>query len=206
MQGHIFRSADFPSYVTHVESLSKRLELDCLKYQMETVLLPWGGPCSFPVFDFPSMFHSLLDDPHCHEHLLIDWGHPSHRPHHKVGWLDDVHSAKWYVDTHHMQIKSDSNEVLCVIILFIDQTFTVDNDHQGSEHPLFTLSILPRHIHNQPWAWEPLGFIPKFEARHQPGPNMEALHLVLTCILSSLRGIQEIGGVTTTILTPSLPK
>ena len=120
MEGHTFKTADFPSYMMYVESLSKRLELDCLKYQMETIITPWGGPCTFPVFDFPSMFHSLLGDPCCCNNHLIDWEHPSHVPHHKIGLLDDVHSAKWYVDTHHMQIQSDSNEVLCGIILFID--------------------------------------------------------------------------------------
>ena len=123
---------------------------------METIITPWGGPCTFPMFDFPSMFHSLLDDPCCQDNLLIDWEHPSRIPHHKIGLLDDVHSAKWYTDTHCMQIQSDSNEVLCGIILFIDQTFMADNDHQGSECPLFTLSILPRHIHNQAWAWLPV--------------------------------------------------
>ena len=110
----------FPSYVTYVESLPQRLELNSLKYQMETIILPWGGPCTFPVFNFPSIFHHLLDNPHCHKHLLIDWEHPSCCPHHKIGWLDDVHSAKWYADTHHMQIQSNSNEVLCGIILFIE--------------------------------------------------------------------------------------
>ena len=84
MQGHIFRTADFPSYMTYVEPLSQRLELNCLKYQMETIIPPWGGPCTFPVFDFPSMFHSLLDDPCYHNTLLIDWEHPSHVPCHKI--------------------------------------------------------------------------------------------------------------------------
>ena len=95
MEGHTFKTAAFPSYMTYVESLSKRLELDCLKYKMETIIAPWGGPCTFPVFNFPSMFHSLLDDPCCWDNLLIDWEHPSHVPHHKIGLLDDVHSAKW---------------------------------------------------------------------------------------------------------------
>ena len=196
IEGHTFKTADFPLYMAYVESLSKRLELDCLKYQMETIIAPWGGPCTFPVFNFPLMFHSLLDDPCCRDNLLIDWEHPSRVPHHKIGLLDDVHSAKWYVDTHHMQIQSDSNEVLCGIILFIDQTFTAENDHQGSECPLFTLSILPRHICNQAWASHSLGFMPKFESHHSCGQNMQALHLVLTCILSGLRGIQEISGLT----------
>ena len=53
----------------HVESLSKRLEVDCLKYQMETILLPWGGPFTFPMIDFPSLFHGLVDDPCYHKHL-----------------------------------------------------------------------------------------------------------------------------------------
>ena len=104
-----------------------------------------------------------------------------------------------------MQIQSDSNEVLCGIILFIDQMFMADNDHQGSECPLFTLSILPRHIRNQAWAWHPLGFIPKFESHHLCGQNMQALHLVLARILSGLCGIQEIGGLTTVVLLHHCP-
>ena len=204
MEGHTFKTADFPLYMTYVESLSKRLELDCLKYQMETIIAPWDGPCTFPVFDFPSMFHSLLDDPCCCNNLLIDWEHPSCIPCHKIGLLDDVHSAKWYTDTQCTQIQSDSNEVLCGIILFIDQTFMADKDHQGSECPLFTLLILPRHICNQAWAWHPLGFIPKFKSYPSCGQNMQALHLVFTCILSGLHDVQEIGGLTTVVLPPSL--
>ena len=80
MEGHTFKTADFPSYMMYVESLSKRLELDCLKYQMETIIAPWGGPCTFPVFNLPSMFHSLLDDPRCCDNLVIDLEHPSRIP------------------------------------------------------------------------------------------------------------------------------
>ena len=76
--------------------------------------------------------------------------------------------------------------------------------HQGSECPHFTFSMLPRNICNQAWAWHPLGFIPKFESHHSCGQNMQALHLVLTHILSGLRGIQEIGGLTTVVLPPLL--
>ena len=79
-----------------------------------------------------------------------------------------------------------------------------DNDRQGSECPLFTILILPRHICNKAWAWHPLGFIPNFESHHLHGQNMQALHLVLAPILSGLRGIQEIGGLTTIVLPPSL--
>ena len=68
----------------------------------------------------------------------------------------------------------------------------------------FYTLILPRHICNQAWAWCPIGFIPKFESHHLRGQNMQALHLVLTCILSGLCGIQEIGGLTTIVLPLSL--
>ena len=60
MEGHTFKTAAFPSYMTYVESLSKRLELDCLKYEMETIITPWGGPCTFPVFDFHRCFTVFL--------------------------------------------------------------------------------------------------------------------------------------------------
>ena len=58
MEGHTFKTAAFPSYMMYVESLSKRLELDCLKYEMETIIAHSGGPCTFPVFDFP-LIHQM---------------------------------------------------------------------------------------------------------------------------------------------------
>ena len=39
MEGHTFKTAHFPSYMMYVESLSKRLELDCLKYKWKPLLL-----------------------------------------------------------------------------------------------------------------------------------------------------------------------
>jgi hypothetical protein len=81
------------------------------------------------------MFHSLINDPQIRDHLLIDWDKPSTIPNFAKGWLNKVHSARWYCQTHHKKIKIGSNEVLCGIIFSLDYTFTTGNDCLFSPFP-----------------------------------------------------------------------
>jgi hypothetical protein len=113
---------------------------------MESMVAPWAGCISFPIFEFEAMFHSLIDDPQIRDHLLIDWDKPSAIPDFAKGWLNEVHSARWYRRTHCLKIKTGSNKVLCGIIFFLDHTFTAGNDHQGCKCLFFTLSMIPRSL------------------------------------------------------------
>jgi hypothetical protein len=68
---------------------------------------------------------------------------------------------------------------------------------------MFTLSIIPRHLRNQPFAWCPLGFIPKLPAQTFQGQNNANTHRVLDSLLSGLVESQREGGVTCSIRNPS---
>jgi hypothetical protein len=131
MMGHNFQEDADKKYVTYVNSLSKRLGLDYLKHKMVNVNVPWGGFVSIPVFDFEPMFLSILDDRRIRDNLLIVWADPSARPPYDPEYYDEIHSANWYARTHAAMQTRGSSAVLCGLILFIDRTFTAENDRLG---------------------------------------------------------------------------
>ena len=156
-RGHQFTN-QFPCYDTVIWLLTSRLGLEQLKHRMESVIVPGSGRVHFPVFDFWAMVLSLLDDPRICPHLLINWENPSSILPFDIEFLDDIHSANWYHETHKIHITAGTNQVLMgIIIFFIDQTHTSNKDHTGCECVNFSLSIIPWSIHNFHYAWHPLG-------------------------------------------------
>ena len=65
-----------PSYETFLTKLADRLEMDDFKAELVTVVLVGGGTLMIPVFDFVTMFRSLLDDPRIRPYLMINWDCP----------------------------------------------------------------------------------------------------------------------------------
>jgi len=172
---------------------------------MEDVLVPWGeGRVKFPVFDFRSMFQSLIDDPRLRKELLVDWNNPSSVPPYDQEYLNEIHSAEWYHDTYELyNIQDGTFVVLCGLIFFLDRTHVAGNDHQGIECLFFTLSILPCAIHNKSWSWCPLGIMPKFESNDSKGQNAITFHRVLRVLLKGVREAHLLGGLITNVLCPN---
>jgi hypothetical protein len=184
--------------------LKKRLNIEDYVHKTSTVEATGGGTVSFPVFDFRSMFVSLIDDPRMKDHLLVNWEEPSSPPPFDGGSLDEIHSGMWHQRTSEKLIKNNSNEILCGIILFIDRTHVADKDKLSLEPVLFSLSIIPRALRNHPFAWRPLGFIPKFSASKSLGSNAQTYHRVLGTILSGLVRAQNNGGIKCCVLADQL--
>jgi hypothetical protein len=63
---------EYPHYSTFMSNLKKWLKVDDYVHKMVTFQAAGAGTISFPVFDFESMFLSLIDDPQIKEHLLIN--------------------------------------------------------------------------------------------------------------------------------------
>ena len=200
-QGHEF-GFDCPHYSTYINSLTNRLNLDGLSYEMRPIELPWGGMIKIPVFDFREMFLSLVDHPWIRDSLLIDWENPSAIPNHDSSFLDEIHSAQWYKETHAQKIRVGSNQVLSAALMFTDRTHTADKDRLGCECVFISLSIIPREHRNSHLAWRPLGMLPKFDSNRVRGQNTQAYHLCLAEILKGLRHAQACGGITTSVLNP----
>ena len=160
MQGYSFSASNAPHYRTFLASLKKRLNVEDYVHKTRTVNAPGGGTVSFPVFQFESMFLSLMDDPRIKDHLLLNWDDPSSPPTFVSGSLDEIHSGMWHQRTAAKLLRTNSNEVLCGIILAVNRNHVADKDKLSLEPVLFSLSIIPRALRNHPFAWRPLGFIP----------------------------------------------
>ena len=65
---------------------------------------------------------------------------------------------------------------------------------------MFTLSIIPRFLRNQPFAWRPLGYFPKLPSAKKFGHNMDTLHRFLDVLLSGLVKAQRDGGLSSPVL------
>jgi hypothetical protein len=199
VQGYSF-PLEAPHYSTFMSNLKKRLNVEDYVHKTVTVQAGGGGTVSFPVFDFESMFLSLIDDPHIKEHLLINWEAPSLPPPFQVGNLDEIHSGMWHERTSAKLVSPNSNDVLSGIILAIDRTHVADKDKLSLEPVLFSLSIIPRALRNQPFAWRPLGFIPKMSRSQSLGSSHRTYHRVLGRMLSGLVFAQNHGGINCSVL------
>jgi hypothetical protein len=199
VQGYSF-SADAPHYRTFLASLKKRLNVEDYNHKTRTINAPGGGMVSFPVFQFESMFLSLMDDPRIKDHLLLNWDDLSSPPTFVSGSLDEIHSGMWHQLTSAKLLRTNSNEVLCGIILAVDRTHVADKDKLSLEPVLFSLSIIPHALRNHPFAWRPLGFIPKLPSSKSLGFNAITYHQVLGSILSGLVTSQRNGGIKAPLL------
>jgi hypothetical protein len=125
----------------------------------------------------------------------VNWDKPSSPPPFDPRYLDEIHSGEWYKETCEQMIRSDSNDILCGIVLAIDRTHVADKDKLSLEPVLFSLSIIPRSLRNHPFSWRPLGFIPKLPLSKAKGNNARTYHKVLGSILSGLVRAQKNGGI-----------
>jgi hypothetical protein len=189
-QGYSF-PINAPQYSTFISNLKKRLLVKDYVHHTITVKAAGGGMVSFPIFDFQSMFLSLIDDPRIKGNLLINWDDPSAPPPFDSGFRDEIHSGMWHEQTSAKLLTSNSNDILCGIILVFDHTHVADKDKLSLEPVLFSLSIIPRALHNHPFAWRPLGFIPKFSRSNSLGFKTLTYHRVLGRMLSSLVRAQK---------------
>ncbi len=161
-------------------------------------LVHGAGVLSFPKFDFKTMFLSLLDDAHIRDHLLINWEDPSKPPPFNPKELDEIHSGSWHALTS-ADLCKRLNDVLCGIIVFIDRTHVAEKEKLTLCPVMMTLSIIPRYLRNQPFAWHPLGFVPKLPAQSSLGQNSTNNHQILEELFSGLEQVQKEGGITCSI-------
>jgi len=188
-----------PTYKGLITSLRKRLGLGHLSHGTATIQKCGGGTLDFPVFEFESMFYDLIDDHRISPHLLIDFDTPNKPPSFNSQFLDEVHTGKWHRQTS-QQLLKEKNDVLSGIIFFFDRTHVANKEKLSLCPLMFTLSIIPRSLRNQPFAWRPLGYFPKLPSAKKFGHNMDTLHRFLDFVLSGLVKAQRGGGVTCPVM------
>ncbi len=183
--------------------------------------------CKNVWWNFKDQLLDLLNDPKLMQlsNLSVDPNNPFAGPYTPPGeGVGEVHSAKWYYDTHQELIVNPGrkNALVIGIILFIDAT-TIDTRGKFKLEPVsMSLSIFNQSTRNHAHAWRPLGFlgsIPMSSAendtnvRRNKDINVRNWHRNLYRILEPLIQLQQQGGFKhplklgneiryTTILTP----
>ena len=119
-------------------------------------------PAEVVSFCFREMFDSLLSDQELmrEENLLFSPGSDTPQmPPDISNHLGDINTGDWFKNAY-SNLCTESCDILCPIIIFIDKT-QVDQMSKWSLEPvLFTLGIFNRATRNKSSAWRPLGFIP----------------------------------------------
>lgn len=93
---------DDPRHKTFLSKLSACLEMDDMEAKSVTVLLSGSGTVSLPLFDFLSMFWSLLDEPRrgISQYLMINRGHRNSKPtKFNRRPYNGIHSWNWHSKT-----------------------------------------------------------------------------------------------------------
>jgi hypothetical protein len=90
---------------------------------------------------------------------------------------------------------------LCGIICFFDCTHVANKDKLSLCPLMFTLSITPHHLWNQPFAWRPVGYFLKLPSAKTVGQNIDTLHHFLDVSSSGLVKAQQDGGLKSPILS-----
>ena len=113
--------------------------------------------------------------------------------------LEDINTAKAFIDGH-MRVTKDTSKDLPIGVIFYLDKITLDKHGHISMEPLqFTLSIFCRHARNTPYAWRTCGFIPniglhsKAESKHlfKAEEKAHLTHLILQKILTDYKKLEE---------------
>ena len=181
-----------------VAELRKRTNLSKFKPKMSSVHLPNANTnVNVTTFDFQESLYSLLTCPHLNKDENYDFPVPNQPFKRPPKWseLPDDHvvrelsSGKRFIDTHHLLVQNENDEMLVPIILFEDATHIDNNGRLKSEPVLFTLGWFNEKMRQDPRAWRPLGYVPTsgtyLASRKTVGRHSDH-HVILKHILKDL--------------------
>jgi hypothetical protein len=200
LQGYRF-PVDAPSHQSFLSKVADRLDMNDVKAELVTVVLDGGGTFILPVFDFVTMFRSLLDDPRIRPYLMINWDHPNQPPKFDPRYYHEIHSGSWHSKTS-AECLHQLNDVLSGLILFIDRTHVALKDRLSLCPVMFSLSIVPLWLRNYSFAWRPLGFMKKLPSSKVRGQNMTNHHRMICSVIRGMVDAQKSGGIRCTLPDP----
>jgi hypothetical protein len=160
--------------------------------------LPSGRRCGITVFNIYSQITSLLGNRDINQwsnyffqptsenpfniNLFSDWD---------TSYFNDIETSIWYERTRRSVLKSEDDEILVPICLFIDGTVLSLSGSLSLEPVMMSIMIHNRETRKKPDAWVPLGYIhdptsipgKKFV---KPEEKYSDYHSMLTIVLSDL--------------------
>ena len=115
-------------------------------------------------------------------------------------FYDDLDQSGIYQATYKERIQDPSKELLCPIIIYIDET-NLDSYSKLVLHPVvITLGIYKRSTRNLQMSWRLIGYLPNFEEhsghkQYSADQKMNDYHFCLRYILDGLEQIQKLEGL-----------
>ena len=121
------------------------------------------GHVTIPIYDWKNNIASLLlNSTTFHPNNIIscsfnDWDNND--------YIDEVHSAQWYIDTHqYLNIHKDSNDLLIDVILYCDRASLSPFSDLGLEPLIMSLTIFNKQCRNLTQFWRIVSYLPKIES------------------------------------------
>lgn len=206
-------SGKLPKREAVLKLLEKRFHTTACRPQTVDFALEGGGSSSVVIFNTKAMIESLLNDKRLmsEQHMVVSKANPSeYQPQYATGSkLDEIHQGSACRDSQ-AALCTAPRDVFCGIILYTDSTVLGPFSSGKLEPVMMSLSLFSRKTRYQSYAWRPIGYIdrPKGQLSDavngtdaqvvvNKGMSTRNYHRALELILSSLKKLQDNGGLRT---------
>lgn len=143
-------------YKQLIKRMAIKHNLENSRPYVQPLRLPSGHLLNVVRFNFMSQVYSLLSDDTLMKPENLVFGNNPTKKFQRKRFLGDIETSDFYIRSQELKC-TDEDDVLVVIIFFIDKTYDKGNCFEPVS---FTLGIFKRNIRQSPEAWRHLGFIP----------------------------------------------
>ncbi len=181
------------------KSLSKQLQPI-----VDTLDLPSGRTANVVTFNFFAQLYSLLSDSALvqRENLIFkatNRDNPFTWNRHAVDY-DDIETSTYYNETARKLSIDEEKQVLCPLVLYIDETVLDAFGKLGLEPVTFSLLMFNRKTRNQVNSWRLLGYLPNLgklpgPKSYSPEEKAHDYHYCLNHILQQVKNLHKSDGV-----------
>ena len=193
---------EFPSIEKIIKSITHRMYGPTLAQKMaphiSMVQLPSQNSAPLVLFNVDAMIYDLLADLNLtnKQNLIFDQvgDNPFHIADSDI--YDDFGSSTYYTETMKALNINTTKEVLCPLVLYIDEIKLDSFGKLGLEPVVMSLMIYNRKIRNLSKAWRVIGYMPNFGSMfgtksYSADKKANDYHFCLGKILNGIRDIQR---------------
>ena len=167
------------------------------------ITCPSGRKTNVTTFDIDAAILDLLIDPNITnpDSMIFEDG-TQENPFiiKNKDYYDDLDQSGIYQETYKKLITNPDQQILCPIIIYLDET-NLDSFSKLVLHPVvITLAIYKRETRNLAMAWRPIGYLPNFQEQfgqkcYTAKEKANDFHYCLRYILDGIEKIQKLNGL-----------